>query len=75
MNGQDRESAAPVRTNLDRTFPDLPPDTAWASGASDQRIFILRRHRMTVAVSNETDHPMNLAALNRLVATTIAAWA
>jgi CubicO group peptidase (beta-lactamase class C family) len=67
--------AACFRTNLDRTFPDLPPDTAWASGASDQRIFILRRHRLTVAVSNETDHPMDLAALNRVIATAIAIWA
>ena len=38
--------AACFRTNVDRSFPDLPPDTAWASGASDQRIFILRRHRL-----------------------------
>lgn len=67
--------AACFRTNLDRTFPDLPPDTAWASGASDQRVFILRRHRLTVAVSNETDHPMDLAALNRVIASAIAAWA
>jgi len=67
--------AACFRTNLDRTFPDLPPDTAWASGASDQRIFILRRHRLTVAVSNETDHPMDLAALNRVIASAIGAWA
>jgi hypothetical protein len=64
--------AACFRTNLDRQFPDLPPDTAWASGASDQRIFILRRHRLTVAVSNETDHAMDLAALNRVIATAIA---
>jgi hypothetical protein len=35
----------------------------------------LRRHRLTVAVSNETDHPMDLAALNRLIASAIAAWA
>jgi CubicO group peptidase (beta-lactamase class C family) len=63
--------AACFRTNADRLFPDLPLDTAWASGASDQRIFILRRHRLTVAVSNETDHTMDLAALNRLVATAI----
>jgi hypothetical protein len=28
---------------------------AGASGASDQRIFILRRHRFTVAVANGTD--------------------
>jgi hypothetical protein len=67
--------AACFRTNLDRQFPDLPPDTAWASGASDQRIFILRRHRLTVAVSNETDHPMDLPALNNLITTAIAAWA
>jgi hypothetical protein len=67
--------AACFRTNTDRLFPDLPPDTAWASGASDQRIFILRRHRLTVAVSNETDHPMDLAALNRIIAAAIAAWA
>ena len=37
--------------------------------------FILRRHRLTVAVSNETDHPMDLSALNRVVATAIATWA
>ena len=66
--------AACFRTNLDRTFPDLPPETAWASGASDQRIFILRRHRLTVAVGNETDHPMDLAALNRVIAAAIATW-
>ena len=64
--------AACFRSNADRTFPDLPPETAWASGASDQRIFILRRHRLTVAVNNETDHPMDLAALNRVIATAIA---
>ena len=67
--------AACFRTNIDRLFPDLPPDTAWASGASDQRIFILRRHRLTVAVSNETDHPIDLLALNHVIATAIAAWA
>jgi CubicO group peptidase (beta-lactamase class C family) len=63
--------AACFRTNSDRGFPDLPPDTAWASGASDQKVFILRRHRLTVAVSNETDHAMDMAALNRLIATAI----
>ncbi|MBV9824163.1 MAG: serine hydrolase [Alphaproteobacteria bacterium] len=67
--------AACFRTNTDRLFPDLPPDTAWASGASDQRIFILRRHRLAVAVSNETDHKMDLAALNRLIAAAISHWA
>ena len=64
--------AACFRTNSDRLFPDLPPETAWASGASDQRIFILRRHRLTVAVANETDHAMDLAGLNRVIATAIA---
>ena len=64
--------AACFRSNADRSFPDLPPDTAWASGASDQRIFILRRHRLVVSVANETDHPMDLAALNRVIATAIA---
>ncbi len=63
--------AACFRTNSDRLFPDLPEDTAWASGASDQRIFILRRAGLVVAVANETDHPMDLGALNRLVATAI----
>jgi CubicO group peptidase (beta-lactamase class C family) len=61
--------AACFRTNFDRAFPSLPPDTAWAAGASDQKIFILRRHRLTVAVSNETDHAMDMAALDRLIAT------
>jgi CubicO group peptidase (beta-lactamase class C family) len=67
--------AACFRTNSDGLFPDLPPDTAWAAGASDQRIFILRRHRLTVAVSNETDYPVDLAALNRVVATAIDCYA
>ena len=67
--------AACFRTNNDRAFPDLPEDAAWASGASDQRIFILRRQQLTVAVSNETDHPISPAALNRLVATAIDCYA
>jgi CubicO group peptidase (beta-lactamase class C family) len=67
--------AACFRTNIDRVFPDLPLDAAWAAGASDQRIFILRRHRLTVAVSNETDHPIDMAALNRLIATAIDCYA
>jgi hypothetical protein len=67
--------AACFRTNIDRLFPDLPRDTAWASGASDQRIFILRRHRLTAAVGNETDHPMDLLALNHVIAAAIASWA
>ena len=67
--------AACFRTNIEGAFPDLPRDTAWASGASDQKIFILRRHRLTVAVSNETDHAMDMAALNRLIAVAIDCYA
>lgn len=67
--------AACFRSNIEGAFPDLPRDTAWASGASDQKIFILRGHRLTVAVSNETDHPMDMAALNRMVATAVDCYA
>jgi CubicO group peptidase (beta-lactamase class C family) len=66
--------AACFRTNANGAFPDLPRDTAWASGASDQKVFILRGARLTVAVSNETDHAMDMAALNRLVATAVACY-
>jgi CubicO group peptidase (beta-lactamase class C family) len=61
--------AACFRSNADHLFPDLPAETAWASGASDQRIFILRQQRLVAAVANETDHPMDLAALNLVIAT------
>jgi hypothetical protein len=54
-------------------FPDLPPDAAWASGASNQRILVMHRHCLTVAVSNKTDYPMDLAALNHTIAAAIAA--
>ena len=67
--------AACFRTNIDGRFPSLPPETSWAAGASDNRVFILRRHRLTVAVSNETDHPMDLVALDRLIATAIDSFA
>jgi CubicO group peptidase (beta-lactamase class C family) len=60
--------AASFRTNQDATFPSLPADTAWAVGASDQRIFILRRAGMVAVVTNETDHPTDLAALDRFLA-------
>jgi hypothetical protein len=50
----------------------LPPDAAWLSGASDQRVFILRDARRVVAVSNETDAKMDLAALNMVLAAAIA---
>lgn len=67
--------AACFRTNIDGRFPSLPAETAWAAGASDNRVFILRRHRLTVAVSNESDHPMDLAALDRMIAAAIATFA
>jgi CubicO group peptidase (beta-lactamase class C family) len=67
--------AAGFRTNTGRVFPDLPEDAAWALGASDQRIFILRRQRLTVAVTNESDYPVDLGALNRLVAAAIDHYA
>ena len=67
--------AACFRTNIDARFPSLPPETAWAAGASDNRVFILRRHRLTVAVTNETDHPMDLTALDRMIATAIDTYA
>lgn len=60
--------AASFRTNQDATFPSLPADTAWAVGASDQRIFILRQAGMVAVVANETDHPTDLAALDRFLA-------
>jgi CubicO group peptidase (beta-lactamase class C family) len=67
--------AACFRTNIDGRFPSLPAETAWAAGASDNRVFILRRHRLTVAVSNESDHPMDLVALDQMIAAAIATFA
>jgi CubicO group peptidase (beta-lactamase class C family) len=64
--------AATFWTNADRRFPALPPDAAWLSGASDQRVFILRGARRVVAVSNETDAKMDLTALNTVLAAVIA---
>jgi CubicO group peptidase (beta-lactamase class C family) len=63
--------AATFWTNADRRFPALPPDAAWLSGASDQRVFILREARRVVAVSNETDAKMDLAALNMVLGAAI----
>ncbi|MGE0718555.1 MAG: serine hydrolase domain-containing protein, partial [Alphaproteobacteria bacterium] len=65
--------AACFRTNMDRMFPSLPTDAVWASGASDQKVIMLRGHRLVVAVANETDHPMDLAALDGVGAAAIAA--
>jgi Beta-lactamase len=66
--------AACFRTNSDGLFPDLPADTAWAAGASDNKVFILRRAGLVVAVTNETDHAMDLMALNRLIAAAIKSY-
>jgi CubicO group peptidase (beta-lactamase class C family) len=65
--------AATFWTNADRRFPALPPDAAWLSGASDQRVFILRDAQRVVAVSNETDAAMDLSALNDVLAAVLAA--
>ena len=64
--------AATFWTNADRRFPALPPTAAWLSGASDQRVFILQGVRRVVAVSNETDATMDLAALNLVLAAVLA---
>lgn len=64
--------AACFRTNVDGTFPSLPHDAAWASGASDQKIIVLRQHRLVIVTTNETDHPIDMAALDRLGAAAIA---
>ena len=42
----------------------LPPDTWGRPVQRDQRVFILRRHRLTVVVNTETDHAIDFAALN-----------
>ena len=59
--------AATFWTNADRRFPALPPEAAWLSGASDQRVFILRHADRVLAVSNESLVPMDLAALNEVL--------
>jgi CubicO group peptidase (beta-lactamase class C family) len=63
--------AASFRTNQNATFPSLPPDTARAAGASDQRIFVLRGANMVAVVTNETDSALNLGDLDRFLATGI----
>jgi CubicO group peptidase (beta-lactamase class C family) len=65
--------AATFWTNADRRFPSLPPEAAWLSGASDQRVFILRGANRVVAVSNETDNAMDLTALDHVLAAVLAA--
>ncbi len=64
--------AATFWTNADRMFPALPPGAAWMSGASDQRVFILREANRVVCVSNETDAKMDYAALNEVLAAVLA---
>ncbi len=64
--------AATFWTNADRRFPALPPEAAWLSGASDQRVFILRGAGRVVAVSNETDVKMDLAGLNEVLGAVLA---
>jgi CubicO group peptidase (beta-lactamase class C family) len=65
---------ASFRCNADGLFPDLPPDTVWAVGASDQRIFVFRRHGLVAVVTNETDHPIDLGRLNYFLATALAVF-
>ena len=64
--------AATFWTNADRRFPALPPEAAWLSGASDQRVFILRGANRVISVSNETDVKMDLVALNEVLGTVLA---
>ena len=66
--------AASFWTNAQSLFPDLPPDIAWASGASDQRTMIFRRHGLVAVITNETDHPMDLGRLNTFLATALAVF-
>ena len=65
---------ASFRCNADALFPDLPADTAWAVGASDQRIFIFRRHGLVAVVTNEAEHPIDLSRLNIFLATALSAF-
>ena len=57
-----------------RTNTDFPPNAAWASGASDQLIFILFHHRLIVRINHGTDFPMDLLALSHVIAVAIVAW-
>ncbi len=64
--------AGSFRSNADGQFPSLPRDAAWATGASGQRVFVLRRAGVVIAVTNETDHAQDLAALDALGAAALA---
>ncbi len=65
---------ASFRCNADGLFPDLPADTFWAVGASDQRIFVFRRHGLVAVITNETDHAIDLGRLNTFLATALASF-
>jgi CubicO group peptidase (beta-lactamase class C family) len=65
---------ASFRCNADGLFPDLPADTVWAAGASDQRIFVFRRHGLVAVLTNETDHAIDLGRLNTFLATALAVF-
>ncbi|MGI4951541.1 MAG: serine hydrolase domain-containing protein [Janthinobacterium lividum] len=65
--------AASMRSNADAQFPSLPRDAAWATGASGQRVFVLKRAGVVMTVTNETDHLQDLAALDALGVAAMAA--
>lgn len=67
--------AACFRSNSDGFFPSLTRDAAWATGASDQKVIILRRQRLVIAIANETDHPVDIPALDRFAAAVVKALA
>ena len=60
--------AACFRSNSDRTFPSVPTSVAWAAGASDQKVIILRDSGCVVVTANEREHPVDIAALDRVLA-------
>ncbi|HEV7337500.1 MAG TPA: serine hydrolase [Bosea sp. (in: a-proteobacteria)] len=60
--------AACFRSNSDRVFPSVPASVAWAAGASDQKVIILRESGCVVAMANEREHPVDLVALDRVLA-------
>jgi hypothetical protein len=48
---------------------------SWTHRISERGLDAIGHARMTVAVANEPDYPMDLAALNRVIATDIATLA
>ena len=55
-------------------IPISHPDTPWASGASDQLIFILCHHRLMVRINHGTDFRIDLLVLSHVIAMAIVAW-